>query len=190
MEQINTHLDCDMSTKADRPQRRSHGDGQFVRSQLAKCGERTIFEGGVLIFHTENVYIGHDVYVGHQTILKGYYNNELHIGDGSWIGQQVFMHAAGGLFIGEDVGIGPGVRIITSMHREAGRDRPILHSPVDLAPVRIESNSDIGVGAVILPGVTIGQGAQVGAGAVVTDNVPAFSVVAGVPAKVLRMRTE
>ena len=185
---MNVMLGSEMNIKTSRPQRRSHGQGDFERDQLASCGERTIFEAGVLIFHPENVHVGEDVYVGHQTILKGYYQNELRIGDGTWIGQQVFMHSAGGLFIGKDVGIGPGVRIITSTHAESGREMPILHAPIQMAPVRIEADSDIGVGAVILPGVTIGRGAQVGAGAVVTTNVPDFSVVAGVPAKVLRAR--
>ena len=52
----------------------------------------------------------------------------------------------------------------------------------------IEDGSDIGIGVIILPGVTIGKGAQVGAGAVVTRNVPAYAIVAGVPARLLRMR--
>lgn len=179
-----------MNTKTDRPQRRSHGDGFFTLEDLADCGEGAVFESGVRVFHPENVYIGPDVYVGHDSILKGYFKNELRIGEGSWIGQQVFMHAAGGLSIGENVGVGPSVRIITSRHTEAGRSTPILHSPIEFGAVTIEADSDIGVGAVILPGVTIGRGAQVGAGAVVTKNVPPFSVVAGVPATLIRMRPE
>ena len=177
-----------MTIKTKRPQRRSHGDGQFEPSLLAQCGDGCVFEPGVLIFHPETVHVGDAVYVGHQAIIKGYYSSELHIGDGTWIGQQVFMHAAGGLSIGENVGIGPCVRIITSVHEESGRHTPILHAPIKMAPVTIASDADIGVGAIILPGVTIGKGAQVGAGAVVTSDVPPYGVVAGVPAKLLRMR--
>ena len=106
----------------------THGSGEFEPSQLAACGEGCVFEAGVLIFHPENVQLGRNVYVGHQAIVKGYYKNTLRVGDETWIGQQVFMHAAGGLEIGARVGIGPGVRIITSSHREAGREVPVLFS--------------------------------------------------------------
>ena len=90
--------------------------------------------------------------------------------------------------IGARVGIGPGVKIITSVHAEAGRGVPVLFSPVEMAAVVIEDDSDLGVNSVILPGVRVGRGAVVGAGAVVTEDVPAYAVVAGVPARVLRMR--
>ncbi len=142
----------------------------------------------MLIFHPENVRVGAGVYVGHQAILKGYYKAQMVIGDGTWIGQQCFFHSAGGLEIGAKVGIGPGVRIITSAHQEAGRELAILDSPLRFAPVVIEDDADIGVSAVILPGVRIGQGAQVGAGALVAEDVPAYAVAAGVPARVQRMR--
>ncbi|MCC7538073.1 MAG: acyltransferase [Deltaproteobacteria bacterium] len=112
------------------------------------------------------------------------------IGDGTWIGQQCFFHSAGDLKIGSNVGVGPAVRILTSVHREVGRATPILHAPIDFAPVTIEDDADLGVGSIVLPGVTVGRGAQVGAGAVVTRDVPAFAVVAGVPAKVIRMRPD
>lgn len=171
-----------------RKQRRSHGTGHFAITDLAACGEGTVIEDGVRIFHPDRVRLGAHVYVGHDTILKGYYDGELTIGDGTWIGQQCFFHAAGDLHIGANVGIGPGVKILTSVHREAGRDVPILHAPLAFAPVVIEDDADVGIGAIVLPGVTIGRGAQVGAGAVVTRDVPAYAVVAGNPARVLRER--
>jgi acetyltransferase-like isoleucine patch superfamily enzyme len=168
---------------------RSHGSGEWKPEQLAELGPDCVFEAGVLIFHPENVALGRNVYVGHQSILKGYYRNRLVIGDETWIGQQCFFHAAGGLTIGSRVGIGPAVKILTSQHGEAGRDIPIFNAPVELKPVVIEEDSDIGVGAIIMPGVTIGRGAQIGAGSVVTRDVPAYAVVAGSPARILRERT-
>lgn len=167
---------------------RSHGTGRFERGQLGACGEGTVIEEGVLVFHPEHVFLGANVYVGHQTMLKGYHQNELRIGDGTWIGQQCFFHSAGGIVIGKDVGIGPGVRMLTSVHAEAGREVPILHAPLSFAPIEIEDDADLGVGAIVLPGVRIGRGAQIGAGAVVTRDVPAYAVAAGNPARVLRMR--
>lgn len=161
---------------------RSHGTGAFVAADFAELGADCVFEPGVLVFHAERIALGRNVYVGHQAILKGYHSSQMTIGDETWIGQQCFLHSAGGLHIGAHVGIGPGTRIITSAHAEAGREVPILDSPVRFAEVRIEDDVDLGVSSVVLPGVTIGRGAQIGAGAVVTKDVPAYGIVAGVPA--------
>jgi acetyltransferase-like isoleucine patch superfamily enzyme len=168
----------------------SHGSGEFQRSQFRRCGTNTVFETGVLVFHPGSISLGNNVYVGHYTILKGYHKNELVIGDDVWIGQQCFFHSAGGMSIGSRVGIGPGVRIITSYHREEGWHKPILASEIVFAPVSIGDDCDIGVNAVIMPGVTIGRGVQVGAGAVVTADVPDYGVAVGVPAKPVRQRPQ
>jgi len=168
---------------------RSHGTGDFNPTQFASLGHNVVFESGVLVFHPENIEIGDNVYVGHHSILKGYYRNKMLIGSGTWIGQQCFFHSAGGLTIGCNVGIGPAVKIITSYHSEGAIDLPILHSPVEFSPVVIGDNCDVGVGAIILPGVMIGVGVQIGAGAVVTHSLENYAVVAGVPARVLRYRS-
>jgi acetyltransferase-like isoleucine patch superfamily enzyme len=167
---------------------KSHGTGTFAATDFRSLGDDCVFEPGVLVFHPENISLGRNVYVGHNTILKGYYRNLMSIGDETWIGQQCFFHSAGGLTIGTRVGIGIGVKIITSQHKEAGRDIAVLFSPLECAPVVIEADSDLGVGSIILPGVTVGRGAVVGAGAVVTRDVPAYAVAAGVPARVIRSR--
>lgn len=167
---------------------RTHGDGVFSAEQLKRCGPDCVFEAGVLVFHPENIELGANVYVGHHAILKGYHQNLMRIGDETWVGQQAFLHSAGGIDIGARVGIGPGVRIITSSHGEAGRDIAILDSPIELGPVVIEDDCDLGVGAIVLPGVRIARGAQIGAGAVVTEDVPPYSIAVGVPAKVTRER--
>jgi len=167
---------------------RSHGTGAIDRAAMKRCPASVVIEPGALVFHPENVSLDEDVYVGHYAILKGYYQNELVVGRGAWIGQAAFLHAAGGIRIGADVGIGPHVCILTSTHGEPGRDLPIMKGALEFAPVVLEEGCDIGVGAVILPGVTIGSGAQVGAGAVVTADVPPLAVVAGNPARLLRTR--
>lgn len=167
---------------------KSHGKGTFKRGDFARIGKNVVFERGVLVFHPENIFLGSNIYVGHYAILKAYYKNYLRIGDGSWIGQNCFFHAGGGLSIGKNVGMGPGVQIITSFHKDEGKDKPILHSEVVFREVTVEDDADIGAGAILLPGVHVGKGSQIGAGAVVTKNVPAYSVVAGVPAKILHRR--
>lgn len=170
--------------------RQSQGSGIVRPEDFKSIGEGTVIEPGVLAFHPENIELGKGVYVGHQTILKAYFKETLVIGDGSWIGQQCFFHGAGGILIGRNVGIGPAVRILTSFHGEEGRAKPILHSKLEFAPVRIDDDADIGAGAIILPGVRVGKGAQIGAGAVVSREVPDYAVAAGVPARVLRYRGE
>jgi acetyltransferase-like isoleucine patch superfamily enzyme len=167
----------------------SHGSGAFALEDFARVGRSVCFEPGVLVFHPEAIEIGDDVYVGHQAILKGYFKNRMVIGDRSWIGQQCFLHSAGGIAIGVRVGIGPGVRILTSTHElPADPAVPIMDGPLQLAPVVLEDGCDVGVSAVILPGVTIGRGAQIGAGAVVTRDVPAGAIAAGVPARIIGHR--
>lgn len=167
---------------------KSHGTGKYKRQDFAKIGKNVIMEGGILVFHPENISIGDNVYIGHDTILKGYYKGKMEIGDGTWIGQQCFLHSAGNIKIGENVGIGPGVKIITSYHSGSDKSKPIMHSELVFEEVILEDGCDIGVNASILPGVKIGKGSQIGAGAVVTRNVPDGEVWAGVPAKFLKKR--
>jgi acetyltransferase-like isoleucine patch superfamily enzyme len=168
----------------------TYGDGSFSLKDFRKIGENVIFEKGVLVFHPENISIGNNVYIGHNAILKGYYKNEMVIGDHTWIGQGCFLHSGGGLEIGKAVGIGPMVKVITSVHREDDFSKPLIFCDLEFMKVIIEDECDIGGGAIILPGVKIGVGSIIGAGSVVNKDVEPYCVVAGVPAKVLRRRSK
>jgi acetyltransferase-like isoleucine patch superfamily enzyme len=90
--------------------------------------------------------------------------------------------------IGKNVWITAGVMILCHQrdlkYYEIGK--AVMDCPLKRAKVVIEDGAHIGIGAIVLPGVTIGKGAVVGAGAVVVKNVPAYSVVIGVPAKVIK----
>jgi len=169
---------------------RSCGSGGFKREDFASIGENVIIEEGVLVFEAKHISIGSNVYIGHHAILRGYDRSEMIIGDDTWIGQFCYMNSAGGVEIGSRVGIGPGVKIMSSKHGEEGRDVPILLCDLEFAGVVIEDDCDIGMGAIVLPGVTVGRGSQVGAGAVVTKDVPPYAVVAGVPARKIRERPD
>lgn len=171
-----------------RPARRSHGDGRWTPQSFATFGAGSVLEATVLAFHAERIEIGADVYIGHLTVLKGYHQGRFVIGDGVWIGEGCYLGAAGGLEIGTDVGVGPGTRILSSNHVEEGLEVPILHSAVAYRAVSIGAGSDLGVGCTVLPGVTIGRGVQVAAGAVVTNDLPDFAVAVGAPARVVRTR--
>jgi len=110
-------------------------------------------------------------------------------GKNTRIGKRVFINSGckfqdqGGITIGDDVLIGHNCVIATLNHAmDPGRRADMVP-----APVRIGDKVWIGSNATILPGVTVGSGAVIAAGAVVTKDVPARAVAAGVPAKVIKM---
>ena len=144
---------------------------------------------GAAFKHIETFEIGEGVFIGAQANIQGRFDGKCRIGPGSWIGPQAFLDARD-LVIGEHVGWGPGAKLLGSAHVAEPIDRPIIETDLEVRPVVIGDWADIGTNAVILPGVTIGKGAIVGAGAVVTEDVAPFSVVAGVPARLIRWRSE
>ena len=168
--------------------RTSYGSGIVSLADLAACGKGTVVEADARIFHPDRVQLGAGVYVGHFTVIHGYHQGHVRIGDGTFVGQHCLLHGAGGLDIETRVGIGAGVRILTSTHEDPGHDHAIIEGAIRFAPVRIGEGSDLGVNAVVLPGVTVGRGVQVGAGAVVTEDLPDHAVAVGVPARVTRLR--
>lgn len=119
------------------------------------------------------------------TVFPPFYTN---FGRFIRIGNNVFINHAcsfldlGGITIEDDVLIGPRVNLISENHPAAPENRKVL---VPKAVV-IKRNAWIGAGATILPGVTVGENAVVAAGAVVSKDVPANSIVGGVPARVLK----
>jgi acetyltransferase-like isoleucine patch superfamily enzyme len=169
---------------------RSHGDGRFRREDFANIGDNSVIEEGVLVFHPGNIHIGSRVYIGHNSILHGYHKNEIFIEDDSWIGQGCFLHGAGGIKVGRAVGIGPMVKILTSHHVEGEMSKPLVFQQLEFGEVSIGDGCDIGVGSIILPGIRIEEGSIVGAGSVVTRDIPSYSIFAGNPARLLRKRQD
>ena len=168
----------------------SHGSGRFEHDEIAALGEGVVIEDGVRMFRPDLVRLGDNVYVGHQAMLKAYPQGGIAIGRDSWIGPNCFLSAAARITVGVGVGIGPGVQILTSTHRDPGRDLPIMDGELERGAVTIGDGADIGVGTIVLPGVSIGKGVQIGAGSVVASDVPDFAIAAGSPARVLRQREQ
>jgi len=166
----------------------SHGTGSYETSEFRYYGRDVVIENGVLIFHPENISIFDKVYIGHNTILKGYFQGNMVIGEGTWIGQNCFIHSAGGIVIGKAVGIGPGVKILTSYHQDMDSEVPVMFNPLAFGKVEIRDGADIGIGAILLPDITIGEGAIIGAGSLVNSDVEPYSVYAGTPARFIRKR--
>lgn len=116
------------------------------------------------------------------------FSPDLSIGDNAGIG--IDCEVYGPVTIGSDVMMGPEVVIYTSGHAHDRIDTPMWKQGMSQPrPVKIGNDVWIGRRAMIMPGVTIGNGVIVGAGAVVTKDVPDFCVVGGVPAQVLKVRT-
>jgi galactoside O-acetyltransferase len=111
----------------------------------------------------------------------------IRIGRNVFINQNCTLYDLGGIDIGDDVMIGPNVSLITSSHPiEPSRRR----DAVIAKPIVIGKNVWIAAGVTIIGGVTVGENAVVAAGSVVTKNVPADTLVAGNPARVIRSIAE
>jgi galactoside O-acetyltransferase len=172
-----------------------HGEGEFdalmrraaLRALSRAFGDGVMVGRGLVFRHPETFEIGSGVFLGEQTMIQGRVDGMCRIGDHVWIGPQAYFDARD-LVIEDSVGWGPGAKVLGSTHSGLPRDVPIMQTDLEIRPVRVGAGADIGVNAIILPGVTIGRGAIVGAGAVVTEDVKPFSVVAGVPARFIRER--
>ena len=119
------------------------------------------------------------------TILPPFYidyGKNVVLGKRVWIQQGCTFFDRGGITIGDDVFIAPKVNLITLNHIM----NPYERSTTIAKPIKIGNRVWIGIAATILPGVTIGDNAIVAAGAVVTKDVPANTVVAGNPAKIIK----
>ena len=109
---------------------------------------------------------------------------EFHVGKNTWIGHEVLIVASAPVTLGDNVDIAPRVFIGTGTHEIDPRGQRVA-GPGRSLPIEIENGVWIGAGATILPGITIGEMAIVGAGAVVVRNVPARAIVGGVPAIII-----
>jgi len=112
------------------------------------------------------------------------------IGDRTGIGARAFIAGQGGVTIGSDVITGPNIQIFSENHNFDDTTLTIKEQGVARQPTIIGNNCWLGGGITILAGVTIGDGCVIAAGSVVTKSVPPNSVVAGVPAKVIKTRGE
>lgn len=158
-----------------------------VRAIARRVGDELRIAANVGFRHLETFEIGSGVVISEGSVLHGRFDGRCVIADKVWIGPHSFLDARD-LMLGNHVGWGPGAKVLGSEHTGQPIDVPIICTDLRIAPVRVGDWADIGMNAVLLPGVTIGRGAVVGAGAVVTRDVPAFAKVAGVPARVIGWR--
>ena len=135
--------------------------------------------------------IGKNSYVMHGAILHVYNfrnlpNAGITIGSDCLIGEYSVIRGQGGVVLGDRVYTSPGTQIIAVNHVFDDPERPFVEQGITAVGIVIEDDVWIGSAAVITDGVRVGKGAVVAAGAVVTKDVPPHTVVAGVPARVIK----
>ena len=165
------------------------------RRVLTRTGRRMALDGMLFlgprvvieIGRSARVHFGRWVWIGHGTKIRCH-EGEVRIGDKTVMGQECTISAYQHVSIGEQCIIADRVMMIDFDHNVAEVERPIRVQGIYKRDVRVGNNVWIGYGAQILRGVSVGDNAIVGASAVVTKDVPANAVVAGAPARVIRMR--
>jgi acetyltransferase-like isoleucine patch superfamily enzyme len=137
-----------------------------------------------LIFSSRINSYAKNTYLGRYLVLKNI--EELRVGFNVSIHDFCYLDAIGGIEIGNNVSIAHSCSLISFNHTWDDATSPIKYNPVVLKPVVIEDDVWIGCGVRIMPGVTIGNRSVLAAGSVVTKDVPAGTLVSGVPARVIR----
>ena len=165
----------------------SHLRRVIFRAMCRTVGHALQVGPGVVMKHPETMELGDAVFIGAQTMIQGRYDGTCQIGNHVWIGPHAYFDARN-LILEDYVGWGPGAKVLGSSHTGEPIDVPIITTELSIKPVVIGYGADIGTNATILPGVHVGAHSIVGAGAVVTVDVPEYAVVAGVPARVIRHR--
>ncbi|HXG59027.1 MAG TPA: acyltransferase [Thermoanaerobaculia bacterium] len=151
-------------------------------------GPRSSIGGGSVLTRPRSVRLGTRVEIEQGVYLECVAEAaRLDIGDYAFLGMGTEIDVVASVRIGAHALIAPGVFITDHEHRHS-RGTFIDQQGIEASPVVIGEDAWIGAHAVILPGVTIGNGAVVGAGAVVTRDVPPNAVAAGVPARIIGER--
>lgn len=116
------------------------------------------------------------------------YKGSIRLGNDCFVGAYAILNGHGGIEIGDNVLIAGQCHIIAGNHRFEDPDRPINTQGIDSRGIVIEDDVWLGAGVKVLDGVRIGRGSIVSAGAVVTRDVAPLSIMAGIPARLLRQR--
>jgi acetyltransferase-like isoleucine patch superfamily enzyme len=179
--------------------------------RVARAGRDVRIESGVLLSYPGRILIGAGARLARNVALRA--NSPLepgiaigercmvqdgallnasegfvHVGDRTWIGPFCVIYGNGGVRIGRNVMIAAHTCITSVGHRHGDLRVPMMDQGIDTAPVTVGDDVWIGMNCTILPGVTIGNGAIVAAGAVVRRDVAPYSIVGGVPARPLGQR--
>ena len=178
---------------------------------LGSCGSKPVIGQNVMLRHPHKVHLGDGVIVDDNCLLdaKGANNEGITIGDGVFLGRNTILSCKDGDIVLDDgVNIGFNSQISSGSSVRVGKDgllasycyliggghesgdpgQPFQEQRAASHGIVLEDNVWLGAGVKVLDGVTIGADSMIGAGAVVAEDIPARSVAAGLPARVLRQR--
>lgn len=143
----------------------------------------------------DGIRIGEDSFIMHGSVLHVFNFRDLphagiSIGRKCFIGELNVIRGQGGVTLGDHVYTGSLVQILAVNHVFDDPDVPIREQGITAQGISIEDDVWLASGVIVLDGVHIGQGSVVGAGSVVTEDLPAYSIAVGSPARVVRDRRE
>lgn len=159
---------------------------------LAECGRHVFISRQAVISFPANVRIGNMVRIDAFTSLSG--NKSIEIGDHVHLGTGVAIHASAPVRIGNYSGLSAGVKLFTTDDDYSGMfltgpTIPPEFTQIRTGAVTLEEHCVVGANSVILSGVTLGEGVAVGALSLVKDDLPAWGIYGGVPARQLGPRS-
>ncbi|MBE9003506.1 acyltransferase [Fortiea sp. LEGE XX443] len=184
----------------------------LYRTIFLHIGSSVYIQDGVEFISTDSIEIGNGVYIfkGVRIDGKGHENNIIHLENGvilernvvigalnntcihidhdTFIGPSVCIAGPGDIKIGKHCLIAAHTGIYANNHNFTDPKKPIKYQGITCKGIVIEDDCWLGHGVKVLDGVTIGRGSVIGAGAVVTKDIPPFSVAVGVPAQVIKSR--
>ena len=164
----------------------------YYNKRLSKPFKNNRFETGLRIEFPKNIELGSGSYFGFSCKLYASEFSKIKIGFKASFNSNVMINARGkgNIYIGNNVLIGPNVVLRSSNHSFESIEMPVIEQGMTEGEIIIHDDVWIGSNAVILPNCEIGEGAIVAAGAVVTSNVDSYSIVGGVPAKLIKKRVK
>jgi acetyltransferase-like isoleucine patch superfamily enzyme len=182
--------------------------GIVYRAVMGGIGSSCLIEEDVRLQVPKRIFLGKRVFVGQYGYLDGgtsflRLGDDVHLArfctlragergirihDGAGINIRTYLEGNGEIEIGPNALLSPGVQVLSANHVFDDPEVPIRFQGGVYGKVTLGEDCWLGTNVVVLPGVTIGRGAVVGAGAVVTKDIPAYSIALGVPAKVVGHR--
>lgn len=167
-------------------------EGKLLCSQLGKCGKNVSINAPNVVGHPELMEIGDDSVILDGARLQSYPGlgddqPKIKIGKRCFLGYRLCILAGADVTLGDDVLMASDITLCSHNHgMDPETSIPYMSQKLTCKPIQIGDNCWIGDKVVVVAGVSIGKGAVIGAGSVVTKSVPDYSIAAGIPARVIK----